>query len=289
MKIAKLVLGSMLPVLLFSCGGMEKKAESTAFSNMSFMDTKPGSVTGKGEGDARGGEADETKSRELSPTSVERKLIKTGQISFQTKNMAETRNNIKSALTSLKGYVSKENAYDYRENPSEELVVRIPAENFDKLIDIISKGAEELDVKRIDIEDVTEQFIDVEARLKTKKDLETKYRELLAKASAMEDVLKIEKELNIIREEIESTEGRLKYLSNQVSFCTLSISYYSHKPVGFNFGGKLGEALKDGGTGFLWFIIIVFQLWPLWLMTAVIWWFIVKLIRRSRRKKVLGN
>lgn len=287
MKSAKLLLGSIIALILFSCGGMEKKAESTSFSN-SDLDFKPGSVTGKGEAGTGGSQADKL-STEPVPTTVERKLIKTGEISFQTKNLTETRNNIKTALVSMKGYVAKENAFDYRDNPSEELVVRIPAENFDKLIELIAKGAEEIDSKRIDIEDVTEQFIDVEARLKTKKELETKYHELLSKASVMEDVLKIEKELNIIREDIESTEGRLKYLSNQVSFCTLTIRYYSNKPVGFNFGGKLGNALKDGGTGFLLFIIIVFQLWPLWLISGLVWYLIVKLIRRSRRKKVLGD
>ena len=281
MKTHKLVLVTGIAFILFSCGGMEKKSEAMDFKNSGINFPAPPPPPGNKEDGETGGKG----SAEPIASTIERKLIKTGEISFQTKNISETRTNIKAALSSLKGYIAKENAFDYRENPSEELLVRIPAENFDKLIELIAKGAEEIDSKRIDIEDVTEQFIDVEARLKTKKELETKYRELLAKAGAMEDVLKIEKELNVIREEIESTEGRLKYLSNQVSFCTLTIRYYSNKPVGFNFGGKLGSALKDGGTGFLWFIIIVFQLWPLWLISGLIWFLIVKLIRRSRKRK----
>ncbi len=284
MKTHKLVLFTGIAFILFSCSGMEKKSEAMDFKNsgINFPAPPPPPLGAKQEKD---GETGGKGNAEPAASNIERKLIRTGEISFQTKNIVETRTNIKAALSSLKGYIAKENAFDYRENPSEELVVRIPAENFDKLIELIAKGAEEIDSKRIDIEDVTEQFIDVEARLKTKKELETKYRELLSKAGAMEDVLKIEKELNVIREEIESTQGRLKYLSNQVSFCTLTIRYYSNKPVGFNFGGKLGSALKDGGTGFLWFIIIVFQLWPLWLISGLIWYLIVKLIRRSRKRK----
>ncbi len=100
----------------------------------------------------------------------------------------------------------------------------------------------------------------------------------------MDDILRIEKEISYIREDIESTEGRLKYLRSQVSYSTLKIHYYEKRTSGFNFGGKLGDAVMNGGTGFLWFIIIVVQLWPLWLIRAAIWWFIVWLIRRSRRK-----
>ena len=102
----------------------------------------------------------------------------------------------------------------------------------------------------------------------------------------MDDILKIQKEMEIIREEIESAEGRLKYLSNQVGYSTLKINYYEHKASsGFNFSGKMGNALKDGSTGFLWFLIVMVQLWPLWLISGLVWWFIVWLIRRSRKKK----
>lgn len=215
----------------------------------------------------------------------ERKLIKTGDVSFKTKSLNETKKQIMEALKVAGGYVAKENAYDYSENPSENLTVRVPAKNFDAFLNQILEGVDELDSKNIDIQDVSEEFVDMEARLKNKKQLEAKYQELLVKAGNMDDILRIEKEISYIREDIESTEGRLKYLSSQVSYSTLNIHYYEKRTSGFNFGGKLGDAVKNGGTGFLWFIIIVVQLWPLWLIGAAIWWFIIWLIRRSRRNK----
>jgi hypothetical protein len=221
------------------------------------------------------------------PALVERKLIKNGEISFKTKSLKESKNAIKKALEGFGGYIAKENVYDYSQNPSEELIVRVPAQHFDELLENILKGADEIDSKKIDIADVTEEFVDVEARLKNKKQLELKYQELLAKAGNMEDILKIEKERSVIREDIESTEGRLRYLTSQVSLSTLRITYYEKKVQGFNFGGKIGDALQNGGTGFLWFLVVMVQLWPLWMLGGIIWFIIIKFIRRANRKKLI--
>ncbi len=219
-------------------------------------------------------------------TRMEKKLIKNGEVGFQVNSLAATKQKIVGALKANGGYIAKENSYDYSNNPTDELIVRVPAKDFDKFMAEVLNGVEKVDYKRVDIEDVTEQFVDIEARLKTKRQLEAKYSELLTKANNMDDILKINKEMEIIREDIESSEGRLKYLSNQVGYSTLKINYYEQKSSsGFNFGGKLGNALKDGSTGFLWFLIIMVQLWPLWLISGLVWWFIVWLIRRNRRKR----
>lgn len=220
------------------------------------------------------------------PEQTEQKLIKNGEVSFRVKNLGETKQKIQQVLTSFNGYIAKENSYGSTDNPSENLIIRIPNKNFDKFLEQVLIGVEEIDSKNIDIEDVTAQFVDIEARLKNKKQLEAKYQELLVKATNMEDILKIEKEISYIREDIEASEGRLKYLSSQVAYSTVSLHYYEKRSNGFNFGGKLGKALSNGGTGFLEFIIIMVNLWPLWLIGGSIWYIIVRIIRKSRKKKI---
>ncbi|HRD37711.1 MAG TPA: DUF4349 domain-containing protein [Bacteroidia bacterium] len=271
---------------IYACGANKESSpnsESTlAKDQMEF--NAPASPPPPGE-EQKSGEAGSVV--EKAPAVVfERKLIKTGDVSFKTKSLSETKKQITEALKAAGGYIAKENAYDYSENPSENLTVRVPAKNFDGFLNKILEGVDELDSKNIDIQDVSEEFVDMEARLKNKKQLEAKYQELLGKANNMDDILRIEKEISYIREDIESTEGRLKYLSNQVSYSTLTIHYYEKRSSGFNFGGKLGDALKNGGTGFLWFLIIMVQLWPLWLVGGLVWWFIVWLIRRRKVKGV---
>lgn len=277
-------------ILIMGCSGMtDKKAEAAGYNDITLNSETEKSAGGAkqmevnapapppGEDDGRVGEV---------PAPITKKLIKNGEVGFQVNSLAATKQKIETALKANGGYIAKENSYDYSNNPTDELIVRVPAKDFDKFLAEVLNGVEKVDYKRVDIEDVTEQFVDIEARLKSKRQLEAKYAELLTKASSMDDILKIQKEMEIIREEIESAEGRLKYLSNQVGYSTLKINYYEHKASsGFNFGGKLGNALKDGSTGFLWFLIIMVQLWPLWLMTGLVWWFIVWLVRRNRKKK----
>ena len=287
MTILNKSLVTVAAILIMGCGAMhEKKADDAGLMNFK-TDIPSGKSTG-GDGkelEANSSTTEQDRTSDVSPVPMEKKLIKNGEISFQVNNLAATKQKIETALKISGGYISKENSYDYSNNPTDEIIVRVPAKDFDKFLNEVLNGVEKVDYKRIDIEDVTEQFVDIEARLKSKRQLEVKYAELLTKASSMDDILKIQKEMEIIREEIESAEGRLKYLNNQVGYSTLKITYYEHKASGFNFGGKLGNALKDGSTGFLWFLIVMVQLWPLWLMTGLVWWFIVYLIRRNRRKK----
>ncbi len=229
-------------------------------------------------------------SAKTTDTVTERKLIKKGEISFETKSISSTKAFLQKTVNAYKGYISNEKIESYRTNPTEVLTIRIPSIHFDTLISKIGRRVGEFDSKKIDIDDVTAEFVDVEARLKNKKQLEEKYQELLKKAANMEDILKIEKEISSIREDIESTEGRLRYLSSQVGYSTLTVTYYEEKPAsGFNFGGKIGEAFSSGGTGFLWFLIVMVQLWPLWLIGVVVWYLILKIVKRQKRKTRVQN
>ncbi len=224
---------------------------------------------------------------EDSKNMTEQKLIKNGDISFEVKNIKNTKTFLQKVISKHKGYISSEKIEDYRINPTEILTVRVPNSNFDNIINNIGLQVGEFDSKRIDIEDVTADFVDIEARLKNKKQLEGKYQELLAKANNMTDILKIEKEISLIREDIESTEGRLRYLNNQVGYSTLIITYYEKRATaGFHFGGKMADALSNGGMGFLWFLIGMMQLWPMWLIGGLICYVIYKIVKHRKNQKL---
>lgn len=111
---------------------------------------------------------------------TERKLVKNGDISFEVKNIRDTRAFLQKIISKHKGYISNEKIEDYRINPTEILTIRMPNSNFDNIINNIGLQVGEFDSKRIDIEDVTADFVDIDARLKNKKQLEGKYQELLA-------------------------------------------------------------------------------------------------------------
>jgi hypothetical protein len=111
--------------------------------------------------------------------------------------------------------------YD-RSSPSASLTLRIPA---DKLEPIFGSVAElgKVTAKDLSSDDVTEQFVDTQARLKTKKELRNRLQALLDRAKDVKDVLAIEKELNRLQADIDSMEARLKSMKGKVDYASLRV------------------------------------------------------------------
>ncbi|MCC4212213.1 DUF4349 domain-containing protein [Leeuwenhoekiella parthenopeia] len=219
---------------------------------------------------------------------VEQKIIKTGNLRFETQDLAETRAQILKAVNTTKGYVENERTgKDYR-GSYQELQLRVPAENFQQALELISQGVEFFEEKSISQRDVTEEFIDVEARLKAKRELENRYLELLKKASSVKEILEIERELSVIREEIESKEGRLKYLSKQVSYSTLNVYFYKtevESGVTKSYGSKMLQAVKGGWQGISTFVLGLIYIWPFIILVILV----IFLIRRWQKRKSQKN
>ena len=103
---------------------------------------------------------------------VERKLIKEGRIEFETDNINWTRKTIFEAVKKFNGYVSSDQQYKSPGRKGNTVIIRVPADNFDSLLSDATQGVEKFESKEINVKDVTEEFLDIHARLKTKKELE---------------------------------------------------------------------------------------------------------------------
>jgi hypothetical protein len=119
------------------------------------------------------------------------------------------------------------------------------------------------------VKDVTEEYVDVEARLKTKKDLEQRYQEIMKKATTVSEMLEIEKEMGTLRADIESIEGRLNVLKSQVSFSTLTVTIYELVTAPNFFGTRIGSGFVNGWNNLLDFFVFIVNLWPFFLLGAV--------------------
>ena len=217
-------------------------------------------------------------------TIYERKLTKNGSIRFETSNLDKTKQLITNAVASLNGYISNDNTSESDNRTENSLIVRIPADKADSLITVIESNASKIDYKSIDVQDVTEQFIDLDTRVRTKKEVETRYRELLARATSVEEMLKIEEQIGNIRTEIESAEGRLRYLSNQVQYSTLNVTFYE-KNSDFGFWKKMGNAFSNGWNSLLWLFVGIANLWAIILLIATVVVAIAHLTKRKRGGK----
>ena len=218
-------------------------------------------------------------------TAYERKLTKNGSIRFQTSDLNKTKQLLTSAVSRMNGYISNDNISESDNRTENALTIRVPANKTDSLIALIESNASKIDYKSIDVQDVTEQFIDLEARVKTKKEVEARYRELLTRANSVEEILNIEEQIGNIRTEIESAEGRLRYLSNQVQYSTLQVTFYKQSSD-FGFWGKIAKAFKNGWNGLLWLLVGLVNLWAIILFIGVAWAIIAYLLKRRRPPKI---
>ena len=162
---------------------------------------------------------------------VERKIIRNGDFTIESKNPSEDQRKIASIAESLGGFVVtsefKRAASSDSSGSSVNVIVRVPSAQFDKAINEIIKTGSQVLYKKTSGKDVTEEFVDLEARLRAKHALENQYLEIMKRASKISDVLEVQEKLTDVRTEIEQMEGRRRYLDNQASLSTINITLQS--------------------------------------------------------------
>ena len=217
---------------------------------------------------------------------IEQKIIKTGDIRFETNDLEETYSKMTTAVKKYNAIVQNDiEGKDYG-SVFRKIVVRVPSKNFDLFLSDISKGVAYFDNKEISSQDVTEEYIDIDARLKAKKVLESRYLELLKKANKVTEMLEIEKQLSAIREEIEAKEGQLNYLQNRVSFSTITIEFYksvaNESGITVSYGMKIWTAIKSGFNSISSLFINLLSIWPFIIILFSIVYFIRKKIKSKK-------
>lgn len=153
-----------------------------------------------------------------SSETFERKLIKNGDLTLQVENLDNTEQKIETWCKSYDGYISSSN----RNERSLNFTIKIPSQKFDSAMEEAGNFGI-LKSKNISTRDVTEQFYDLQTRLSTKKILQSNLQNYLRQATDLTDILKIEKELNNVTSDLESMQGQMRRLSNQIEFSTINI------------------------------------------------------------------
>jgi len=248
----KLSVLSLLAILLFSCNNTRPEMDGDYYAeDMEISELKEIPPT---EQNAPVNNANQTK-----------KVIKSGNISFQSENIKKDYDRIKVLLSTYDSYIDNENETNTGYQIRFDISIRVASESYDNLFNKLGRLSTKVDFKSSNIEDVTERYYDLKTRIKNKKSLEEKYLLLLKKASSIKDVLEIERSLNEIRNEIETAEGSYRYLSKQVSYSTIQVNFYEVLPMGQekqNFWSSITTAIGRGWWGFLSSLIEIIQYWP---------------------------
>lgn len=214
---------------------------------------------------------------------VDKKLIKDGNLNFQTNDIDKTDAFIKSAVKKFDAYISNDEKYSNESNKGSDLTIRVPADKYDSLMIYIIDNADvkRLDRKSTEIRDVTEDYIDTQTRLKIKKASEAKLMILLNKAKDLKDLLAVQAQLTDLQADIESIEGHMKYLNDRVNYSTLKVSFYKNAVKSNTFFGDFWDAIKNGWQVFLQVITFIANLWVIILVSV----FLVMGFKSYRRRK----
>lgn len=145
-----------------------------------------------------------------------RKVIYSGLFTVVVDSAAASVKAAKSLAESLGGYM--------QHMTQTSITIRVPAEKFNQTIGKIEQMGQVSD-KSIDAQDVTEQYVDLELRMRNARALLTKLEKLLAKAERIEDILAIEKELARVRTQIEQLEGKINAMSSRIAYSTITVRF----------------------------------------------------------------
>ena len=284
----KLLIISVLVVLCAACGSKQSEGMTEAYTvstkaDMSMAD----GVEMKQENVAQPSREAGGSSVAVIPDAVNKKLIKDGNMRIKTNDIEASKKQLDGLLKEFQGYFESENLENDDQSTRYNLRVRLPAQRFEGFIVALETGDDEVESKYVQTRDVTEEYIDVVTRLKNERAYMVRYQALLAKASTVKDILSIEESIRKLQEEIESREGRLKYLNDQIAFSTLNIELYKEKPYKYAsrqkdpFGERVKQSLSNGWSFIVGLALLLVAMWPLWLIGAGV----VVLVRRVRKRQ----
>lgn len=231
-------------------------------------------------------------------SNISQKIIFSGQVNFETLDFEKTRTNLCEYITSIGGFTQsssvKGGGIGSQGLESAEYTFRIPKARYSQtFIDIREFGT--VIFEQSSGEDVTDQYFDTEARLKSLKIQQERLQALLIKADKMEDILKIEKELQTTLYEIENYTGTLKKWDSLIEYSTLIVNINEVeqiKPVTpkekDGFFSRIAFGFKNSVIG-LWeflqdLVVFIAAALPVILPLGLIGFLIYRVIRKKIKK-----
>jgi len=187
-----------------------------------------------------------------SPEIVDRQVITHASMAVTVPRLDEAQAEVLRITTTLGGYVQTSSFNNFTDNQSWNFTLRVPSDKSQEAVRLIS-ALGSVQSSGSNRQDVTEEYMDLEARLTVMRLEETRLLELLRRANTIDDYLKVESHLTRVRIEIEQATGRLKFLTHSVDMATIGLILTPERgailpePVGFaGLGQRLSAAFREG-------------------------------------------
>ena len=235
---------------------------------------------------------------EATTAATDRKIVRNADLTMEVASTNEAQHRVSSIAEAHGGFVvnseskQRESADPAQRTIDFKVMVRIPADQYGVALDEIKKLASNVLEEKSTGQDVTEEFIDLEARIKTQKALETQFLEIMQRANKIEDALEVQRQIAEVRTEIEKLEGRKRFLENRSSLATITVNIQAPRPIiattPTGFGHSVREAISDSielGSGlFLFFVRALILMVPLLIFVVLPFALLIRYaVRRVRR------
>ncbi|HIE38963.1 MAG TPA: DUF4349 domain-containing protein [Anaerolineales bacterium] len=185
-----------------------------------------------------------------SATTTERLVIHTADLDLIVPDTEQAIEQIQDLAEELGGYVVSLNTYQYQEGLQGSVTLRVPAESFDTALQRLKDMATTVRRESLSGQDVTEEYVDLESRLRHLRAKEEQLLEFLDRAEDTEAVLAVYEQLSYTQQEIEQVTGRMQYLENQAALATITVDLIPDalaQPLevgGWNLPGTIRNAVE---------------------------------------------
>lgn len=216
--------------LIAGCGsgGAKDSSQSTKAGDATVATESQAApeAAAPGNGSAEGLNADRVAAATQTLPLQDRKVILNAQVDLKVKEADGAVREISEAVRAAGGYV-QENRQDGTQQQGRKvnLIVRVPSGAYGSIFELVNRLGE-VTTSREWTNDVTEEYVDLDARIKTKETHLSQLQKLYAKGGSIKELMDLEQEIARVTAELESIKGRFQFLSSQVAFSTITVTLY---------------------------------------------------------------
>ena len=303
----RLVITFLLAATLLALSGCATKNNDADDADQRSTGSAP-SVAPQAERSQQSGEADpkiqtvsltNAQNNQQNAGATERKIIRNAELTLETKSPADGQRKVAGIAEAHGGFVVTSDARQRQRDGESKpemivtVVARVPAAQFAAVLDEIRAMGSRVQQEKITGQDVTEEYIDLEARIRSKQALEAQFLEIMKQARTVTDALEVQRQLSDVRSEIERLEGRRRFLENQSSLSTVTVTLQPSQPL-VNTSGFFYKVKRAFGSGVdiaasitLFLIQLIVAMIPLLLLICLPLLLLLRyLLRRWRRTRL---
>lgn len=200
-------------------------------------------------------------------------IVQTSSIDLEVQDVTGALDSITSIATAHGGYIGSMSVNTRSGDRLYGLAtMRVPASSFDPVIEEIKKlGA--VKSQSLQADDVTEEYIDLQARRDALSGQLVQYQRIMEKAENVSEILEVQQAIERVQVELDRIDGRLKYLDNRVDYATITVSVHEPEGVGTGGGFSITSVINDGIAGLLavtaGIVIVVISLVPFIILAGI--------------------